>query len=569
MPSYIDNGPSLVMAREEGPLDFYQKSCCQGGTELTHLAMLSITKFLDIISLVDLDLSHCELIDFPTQLAECKSLQSLNMSHNILDKASCNLSLFPSLTRLDLSHNRLTWLHPSLSMVPLLSYLSVSHNQLNSLPDNMASISTIRQLFLDNNMLTTIPCWVSKLRMCSIVSLSNNPLEDLPNILPDIGNTCRRLKYLDLSNTSISSLPIALCKLLDLRHLNLSNNKYGGVSPSSPHLNSLVSLPTQFSNLVGLVKFQAVGVNLSELPDSFHLLINLEILDISNNCIMWLPTSLSLLPKLKFVNISKNIICLLPLRLDELPSLEHLLASSNRISELPDKLEFNDKLVTLDMYDNMLTEVKDMLILGGIVRCDFAFNFFNIEHLDEHILDVYRSKEKMLRQWREDDLGEGYICSIPDGLQRSTGHKEIETVSSSEKPEEWDEHYRIFVDENGEELEEEQVYKDEDKLSIVNQESVVGKPTHEDEDWASEADIYDLPTKFFFRHNLKNMHLEDFWGKYQFCPSDQHAQPRDEKILEIIENEERMLRQSKVGRQPSFSSVFQQVQDHQFDDAEE
>jgi len=569
MPSCVDYGPSLVRAREEGPLDLYQKkSCGQGVTELTQIRMLGISEFLDILSLVDLNLSHCELTEFPSLLAECKSLQSLNMSHNILDKASCNLSSFPNLARLDLSHNRLKWLDPSLSMVPLLSYLAVSHNQLITLPDNMASISTIRQLFLDNNMLTTIPCWVSKLRMCSIVSLSNNPLGDLLNILPEIGNTCRRLKYLDLSNTSISTLPTALCELLDLRHLNLSNEKHGGVTTLSPHMNSLVSLPSQFSNLVGLVKFQAVGVNLSELPDSFHLLINLEIIDISNNSIMWLPTSLSLLPKLKLVNISRNIICLLPLKLDELPSLEHLLASSNRISELPDKLEFSDKLVTLDMYDNMLTEVKDMLIMSGIVRCDFALNLFNIEQFDEHILDVYRSKEKKLRQWKDDDLGEGHVCSIPDGLQRSERFKEMDTDSSAEEPEPWYGYYKIYEDENREELEEEEMYKDFDTVSIVNQESEVGKPTEEEENWALEEDIYDLPNKFFYRHNLKNMHLEDFWGKHQFCPSDQHAQPRDEKILEIIEKEKKMW-QSRVGIQSTFSSVFHQVQDDQFDDAEE
>jgi len=569
MPSYADDGPSLVRAREEGPLDLYQKKSRQGGTELTHSAMLDITELLDIYRLVDLDLSHSELTEVPTQLAECKSLQSLNMSHNILDKASCNLSLFPNLARLDLSHNRLKMLHPSLSLVPQLSYLAVSHNQLITLPDNMASISTIRQLFLDNNMLTTIPCWVSKLRMCSIVSLSNNPLGDLLNILPDIGNTCRRLKYLDLSKTSISTLPIALCELLDLRYLNLSNEKHEGATPSSPHINSLVSLPIQFSSLVGLVKFQAVGVNLSELPDSFHLLINLEIIDISNNCIMWLPTSLSRLTKLKLVNISKNIICLFPLKMDELPSLEHLLASSNRISELPDKLEFNDKLVTLDMYDNMLTEVKDMLIMGGIIRCDFALNLFNIEQFDEHVLDVYRSKEKRLRQWKDDDLGEGHFGSIPDGLQRSKSCKELKTGSSLAEPDQWYEYYEIFYDENREELEEEEVYKDVDSLSTVNQESEVGKPVDDEENWASEADIYDLPTKFYYRHNLKNMHLEDFWGKHQFCPSDQHAQPREEKILQIIENEKMMLRQSRVGIQPSFSSMFHQVQEDQFDDAEE
>merc|ERR1719233_1257185 len=497
------------------------------------------------------------------------SLQSLDMSHNNLVMDSCNLSLFPNLTSLDLSYNRLTCFPPSLSMLPVLSYLSVSHNQLASLPDNLASTSTIRQLFLDNNMLTTFPCWISEMSMCSIVSLSNNPLGDMLNINPEIGNTCRRLKYLDLSNTSITSLPSALCKLLDLRHLTLSNNKDGGVTSLSPRLNNLACLPIQFSNLVGLVKLQAVGVNLSELPDSFHLLVSLEILDISSNCIMWLPTTFSLLPKLKFVNMSNNNICFFPLNLEKLSSLEHVLASSNRICELPEKLGFSDKLVTLDMYDNKLTQVKDMLIMSGIVRCDFAMNLFNLERLDENIFDVYLSKENMLRKW-EDDVGDGYLGRILEGQHRSKSFKEVEIDTRPEEPELWDEYNNdyIYDDENEEELEKDEVYKNADKLLIVNPGSGLDNPSDE-EDWASEEDLYDLPPKFFFRHNLKKMHLEEFWGKYQFCPSDQHVQPRIEKILEKIEDEKKILEKSIVDHQSDFNYVFSDVQEYQFDDAEE
>jgi len=562
MPSFVDDGPSLVRARSSGSFDLYVKnSFSQGRVELTDQVKFGITELFDFISLVELDLSHCKLTNFPTQLLVCKSVQSLNLSHNNLVMASCNLSLFSNLTRLDLSHNRLTWLPPSLSMAPVLSYLSVSNNQLTSLPDNLASTSSIRQLFLDNNMLTTLPCWISEMSMCSIVSLSNNPLGDLLDIRPDIGKKCRRLKYFDLSNTSITTLPSALCKLLDLRHLTLSN-KYGGVTPLPPHLNKLVSLPIQFSHLVGLVKLQAVGVNLSELPDSFHLLVNLEILDISNNCIMWLPSSFSLLPKLKFVNMSNNNICLFPLNWEELSSLEHVLASSNRISKLPEKLGLNDKLVTLDMYDNMLTQVKDMVITSGIVRCDFAMNLFNLEHLDENIFDIYLSKENMLRKW-EDDVGEGYVGRILEGHQRSKSFREMEVDTRPEEPELWEEYNNDNIFEK--ELEEEEIYENFDKLLIENTDSGLGNPMDEEEDWACEENMYDLPPKFFFRHNLKNMHLEDFWGKYQFCPSDQHAQPMIEKILEKIENEKKMLEQSKV----AWQSGIDNVQEYQFDDADE
>ena len=197
--------------------------------------------------------------------------------------------------------------------------------------------------------------------------------------------------------------------------------------------------------------------------------------------------------------MSKNNICLLPLDFEELPSLEHLLASSNRISELPEKLGFNDKLITLDMYDNMLIEVNAQLIKGGIVRCDFAMNHVNFEHLDKNLLNAYQSMEEILRKW-EEDLGEDYVCTVPDGKHRSNSYKEIEIDTRPEKTELWDEYYTVFDDQDFERLGEGEKYEDRDNTnSMAKQESAVDKSMDEEEGWASEEDIYDLPPKFFFR----------------------------------------------------------------------
>ena len=70
----------------------------------------------------------------------------------------------------------------------------------------------IRQLFLDNNKLTT--------QLSSNLSLSNS-LGDLPDLHQQVGQNCRRLKYLDLSTMSMNNIPSSLCWLLDLRHLDI------------------------------------------------------------------------------------------------------------------------------------------------------------------------------------------------------------------------------------------------------------------------------------------------------------------------------------------------------------
>jgi len=532
---------------------------------------------------VEVNLSRIQLTCIPKQLSECKSLQSLNMSHNNLSSVSFDLSTFPMLSRLDLSHNSLISLPTSLSLVPMLSFLSLSHNQLSSLPVTMASSSTIRQLFLDNNCLISLPSWFSKLCLCSKISLSHNPLGDLLDINNEFGKICRRLKYLDMSNLSMNTMPSTLCELLDLRHLTLSNTKH------LPNMNRLSSLPTQLCNLIGLVKLQAVGVNLTELPDSFHLLTNLEILDISSNSIIWLPSSIHLLSKLRFLNISNNNIFSLPLDFEKLASLRHLFASQNRIAELPEKLGENDKLITLDMYDNRLHHVELELLVKRLVRCDFAMNHLNLTDLDDQSLALYQSKEESLRSW-EEDLGEGFVGSVWQGKLRSRSMKLEESLTASEIEYHVQEFNYMYWEESDSD-------SDMEIMPDVNQDcneadepsdgycnevdepsdgycNEVDEPSDYSENWTVEGDIYDLPVKFEFRHNLQKMHLEEFWGKEQFCPSDQHAQTINEKILEIVEEEtKRRRRLGWVGRASVLpgSGIFSlvQEQEHQFDDAEE
>jgi len=578
MPCCVNEGSSPVDVLSRNPSGL-KPSKSDGATESTFdltRTDMGTTKLLNFVCVVKMDLSHQQLTDLPVQLSECKSLQCLNASHNNLDKVTCNLAEFSNLIRLDLSHNSLGLLPSSLSKVSMLSYLKVSHNEIVSLPDTMASTSKLSQLFLDNNMLTSLPHWVSKLSHCSTICLSNNPLDIHQQFSHDIGNVCRRLKILDLSNTSIKTLPKALGKLLDLRHLTISNTKIG-LNPSLSSLSNVVSLPSEFCNLVGLVKFEAVGVNLCELPDSFHYLINLEILDISNNQIIWLPSSFYLLPKLRFVNLSNNKVCLFPLNFEDLPSLKHLLASHNSISELPEMLGMNKKLVTLDMYDNQLTQVEENLIRGSLDRCDFAMNKINLEHMDKDTLAIYRTKEDNLRVW-DDRLDEVFTARIQDGHQRSSIHKITEVDPNFQSPEELDdEYYKIYMDENGIEVDDDYLYKSIN-ISTVNQDqehSIGVKYTNDFvEDWASEEDIYDMPVKFSFRHNLQNMHLEEFWGKDQFCPSDQHARPRSEKILEMLKIQTRkVLRLETHGMLNAgtgwSNAMLHELDEHQFDDADD
>jgi len=534
---------------------------------------LNSSKLLDLSKLVSLDLSYNLLVVFPTQLSICPFLQYLNISHNNLtSQPSSSFLVCGKLTKLDLSYNNLSYLPSSLVKLPMLSHLSVSHNKLCSLPDDLASSSTIRELLLDNNKLTNLPNWISRMSRCSTLKLAHNPLGDLLDLQPDIGQKCRRLKYLDLSNISMNNIQSSLCKLLDLRHLIISNVK--NTSLDMPCLNRLSTLPTELHLLKGLVKFIAVSVYLEELPDSIHLLRNLEILDVSKNNIRWLPSSFHLLPKLRFLNISDNIIYMLPLDFEKLPCLNHLLASNNNISELPEKLGLNKKLVTLDMYNNKLcqVQVQDILIKTEIVRCDFALNYVSMENLEEEIALMYLNKMRMLRSWVE-DLGENYQISIEVRDERQNRQKKefnIDAVVTSTTTEPLSSTIYSSSDDSdpaGDETEESSTEYNrmvlDDAIEIQSDDS---------DDWDCEGNSFDLPGKFQFRHNLERMDLEQYWGRDQFCPADQHCTRVNEIILYGGKDTNRP-RQVKVGRDAvhrgdhDVSNTLASLQD-QFEDAD-
>jgi len=525
---------------------------------------LNGTKLLDLSKLVSLDLSYNLLNDIPTQLSICSSLQSLNISHNNLTSIESNNFFFcGTVTMLDLSYNNLSCLPSSLAKLPMLSHLSVSHNKLCFLPDDMESSSTIVELLVDNNKLTNLPNWMSCMIRCSTLSLAHNPLGDLLDLQPAIGQKCRRLKYLDLSNISMHNMQSSLCRLLDLRHLTISNVKDKNTSLNMPCLNSLSTLPTELYLLRGLVKLIAVGVKLEELPDSFHHLRNLKILDVSKNNIRWLPSSFHLLPKLRFLNISNNNISMLPLDFEKLPCLNHLLASNNQISELPEKLGLNNKLVTLDMYNNKLYQVQDMLFKTGIVRCDFALNYLRIESLQEEIALIYLNMEKMLRSWVE-DLGEGYqiriehrdeshnqsgffaVPAVPAGRDRRQEEFDIDAVVTTNTTTElqFDLIYSSSEDSDpsGDETEESST---EDINKELNDTKEIQSDDFDDLDFNGNS--FDLPSKFQFWHNLERMDLEQYWGRDQFCPADQHCTRINEIILHAGKVTNR-TRQEKVGR---------------------
>jgi len=523
---------------------------------------------------------------------------------------SFNFMNLVNLSSINLSHNEIQFLPESLSQLPSLQALNISHNYLTCLPLQLKSAPSLRDLDLSFNRLTEVPTWVDQLVRCIKLSLSGNPIGDAMEFPDSFGKTCKRIKYLDIESTYIRGFPSSLTSLLDLRHLEVSNKKtslqevrnkvsrgyfekegswdfFGENKHTYKHegtdryhqRNSLWTFPDSVSRFVGLVKLEAVDVGLADLPEAVGQLRSLKILDISRNNLSWIPKSFTGLSSLQFCNISKNSILMLPLDIEIMPNLTHLLASFNLIAELPENLTLLKSLQTLDVYENQISAVPSNLTEMNLSRFDLAQNDITITifkgQTNEKVLEKYLIWQETLRSWDgviEENQKENYELDTALFLDRNEFRTELAVHRSSGS--------NTFNHVNGIDLMSEEDgldfhgNVDEDYVEEDANENEINHNEESDvemEDWINQLEPYDTPPKISYCHNLLRMDQERWWGADQFCPSDLHATPRNEKILQSWEKERRLRAMRHVGRggrrerQPATLPL---IRHSQFDDAD-
>ena len=143
-----------------------------------------------------LNLSHNTLTSLPECLIDLKMVVSLNLSKNKLKVVPIELFSMISLRDLNLSGNGIAELPEIPQWRPVLKTLNVSDNNLSSLPDGIGR-SYMETLNLSRNHFTRVP-----LAVCDIISLRDLDLSD---------------------NREINHLPDEMGKLRNLSHINLKN----------------------------------------------------------------------------------------------------------------------------------------------------------------------------------------------------------------------------------------------------------------------------------------------------------------------------------------------------------
>ncbi|XP_059667960.1 putative receptor-like protein kinase At3g47110 isoform X2 [Cornus florida] len=293
----------------------------------------------------------------PDSLGRLKTLKFLGIGVNSLSgtipPSIYNLS---SLTRLALPYNQLHGTLPSdLGFtLPNLLVLNLGHNQFSGpLPVSLSNVSNLVELDIDTSNFTgKVSTDFGGLPSLWWLVLSSNPLgkgkaDDL-DFLKSLAK-CRELKVLDLSNSRFGGvIPKSVANLSpSLLTLRLGGNQLSGNIPSGiENLFNLTELQLQKNKLTG------------SIPTSIGNLKMLGRLDLSENELSGhIPSSLSNITQLFALYLEKNqLIGSIPSSFGNFRYLQELDLSQNRLNGTIPKnvMGISSLTITLNLGQNQL-----------------------------------------------------------------------------------------------------------------------------------------------------------------------------------------------------------------------
>ncbi|XP_023391435.1 leucine-rich repeats and immunoglobulin-like domains protein 2 isoform X2 [Pteropus medius] len=238
---------------------------------------------------------------------------------------SCHIPL------LDCSRRKLpalSWRALSSPLPPDATSLDLSHNRLSNWNISLES-QTLQEVKLNYNELTEIPYFGEPTSNITLLSLVHN-------IIPDINAEAFQfypaLESLDLSSNIISEIKTSSFPRMQLKYLNLSNNR----------------------------------ITILEAGCFDNLSSSLLVVKLNRNRISVIPPKIFKLPHLQFLELKRNKIKVVEgLTFQGLDSLRSLKMQRNGISKLKDGAFFGlDNMEELELEHNNLTEVNKGWLYG-------------------------------------------------------------------------------------------------------------------------------------------------------------------------------------------------------------
>lgn len=193
----------------------------------------------------------------------------------------------------------------------------------------------------------------------SVFDASTDKDAELKDILFEGTKDFQKLKYLDLSNAHLSTLPSEINKLTQLKVLDLSGNDFTFLPKEIMELKNLEEINLNADSELDLE--QAFSV-LSQLP-------NLKILHLDNLGYAYIPGNLSSLSHLRQLTLRNDHLTSTPDAITQLSKLRMLDLSGNYITELPGDFANLRKLrVMLFSNTELLNEQSKLMVTDQLTK---------------------------------------------------------------------------------------------------------------------------------------------------------------------------------------------------------
>ena len=292
--------------------------------------------------LTKLDISSCELKEFPLSVVRLRKLQGLNISNNFIHNIPEDISKL-NLKTFCFGGNPLDEFPAFLDrFVVDLEEIDLSTSFLEGVPSLIQKSQNMKKFKINDNCVEDLPDLLS-FQNLEKLEIKENPIKHLP----DSFQHAYRLKFLDISSTNLEEIPPQLVHLAKLEHLTMVNC-------------ALETLPEDWKQCVAITHLDLSENLLCTLPSSISQLQKLQKLDLKSCCLSEFPKVLLEMNSLHTLNLEQNLIPDLPNDFGSL-SLKKLNVKRNLLCDLPEALSINAKLLDLDVSSNRFTHFPPVM----------------------------------------------------------------------------------------------------------------------------------------------------------------------------------------------------------------
>ena len=252
----------------------------------------------------------------PRDKESLMKLKNLDLSNLGITSLPTYLIMLPSLIRLNVSNNPISNFHTADISWKFdnLKYLYISGTLIKDFTGILEAAPKLRILDISNSLISSIPLAVNtllnlrglKCTHCNITAISALIIKH------------SKLRYLDISYTGVTAIPNSLYTLHKLENLIINGLQLTDIDNAISRLtklkylscqdNHLTELPLEIFTLVHLHTINVANNKLEKLGHSIGSLANLQHLNLSDNRLHGLPTSVQILPKLKIMRTARNCV---------------------------------------------------------------------------------------------------------------------------------------------------------------------------------------------------------------------------------------------------------------------